>query len=129
MSQDFRQFAYRLTIYALVISTLAVIAFLFLPVSSHTPALAFIIPFFFVVTLISHYLSLKATEKKPAGFINAYMAQNILKLFLYIAVMLAYVFLINRVDAVNFIVTYFIFYVVFTVFEIYHIQKRLTRKL
>jgi hypothetical protein len=71
---------------------------------------------------------MKAAVKRPAAFTNTYMALNMLKLLLYIIVLLGYALLVNRHDAVNFTITFFVFYILFTVFEIYHLQRGLSSR-
>ena len=65
---------------------------------------------------------LKAVERRPARFVNVFMLTTMLKLMLFLAVMVVYV-LLNREDAMPFILTYFVLYVIYTVLEVVSILK------
>jgi hypothetical protein len=73
--------------------------------------------YFIVVTAGFHYGLLRSSQGKPQAFIRYYMGGTTFKLFIHVAVILMYC-LFNRNDAVRFIVTFLILYVLYTVFEV-----------
>ncbi|MCF8369588.1 MAG: hypothetical protein K9G76_11135 [Bacteroidales bacterium] len=89
----------------------------FIPGKYVTPTLPFLLVFFFAVTILIHFILLKVSTKKAINFINVFMLLTLGKLMLFLSIILAYVF-INREDAVNFVMSFFILYVLFTVFEV-----------
>ena len=83
--------------------------------------------FMIVVAWVSHAGLEKAGLKGNQHFIRQFMATTGLKLFLYMIVMVGYAVL-NRETAVGFIVHFFLMYVLYTVFEITFIYKRLSSR-
>ncbi|MFZ4399727.1 MAG: hypothetical protein ACOYO1_06815 [Bacteroidales bacterium] len=122
MNSAYLTFVKRLFIFTIIISSISMTAFFLLPKNLTTPALPFLLPFFFSITLISHYLQLKATKKSFARFTSGFMLITFLKLMVLMTVLLLYV-LFNRSDAVPFIIWYFVFYVCFTAFEVIALQR------
>jgi|WetSurMetagenome_2_1015567.scaffolds.fasta_scaffold600313_2 hypothetical protein len=91
-----------------------------LPRTLITPALPFMIVFFILVTLGILFFLLKANEKGMTRFINAFMITTGLKLIVFILIIVAYS-LANRYDAVPFLGSFFILYLLYTGFEVYAI--------
>ena len=82
----------------------------------------FIIVFFVSFTILMHRYLLKATQDQPKKFVFAFMMFTTVKILLYLAVILIYVF-INRADAVAFIMAFFLNYFLFTAFELTAVLK------
>jgi hypothetical protein len=116
----------RLFIFTLLIALLGFLAFYLLPASYYSPAFPFLLVFFAAVTLIVHKIILKALDKRPAKFINYFMLTTFIKLFFFLAVMVIYA-LLNREDAIRFIIIYFILYLFFTVFDVVSIYQAIGR--
>ena len=106
MDQRFHVFVIRLFIFTLIIAIVSFIAFYYMPASYYTAAFPFLLVFFAAVTLIVHKIILKALEQKPSKFVNYFMLTTFIKLFFFLIVMVIYA-LINREDAIRFIVIYF----------------------
>jgi len=117
-----RKFIIRLIVLSLILGTIAYGLTFFLPKTYFSPALPFLFPFFFSATLILFYFLLKSAEKKFASFVNRFMLATFLKLLVYITFLLVYVFT-RKEDAIPFIFSFFILYVVYTVFEVIAILK------
>lgn len=83
-----------------------------------------IIIFFFVLTRYVHQFLMKKSDGNQGKFINAFMLSTTIKLLLYLSIIVIYV-LINRNDAIGFIVSFFVCYLIFTVFEIISILSYL----
>ena len=73
--------------------------------------------FFFLLTLITGYMALKGMEKSPHGFVASVSGIVMVKLFLSAGLVIAYV-LLAKPDNASFIISFFVLYVVYTVFEI-----------
>lgn len=110
-------FLKKLLIFTILIAIAGTIASQFLSSNFITPTLPFLYVFFFAATLVVHYLLLKISEKRPPGFINFFMLVTFGKLIFFLTIILIYA-LLNRDDAVQFIVVFFILYVCFTAFEV-----------
>ena len=127
MNSPYLTFVKKLFIFAIIIAGIIVASFFLMPQNFITPTLPFLLPFFFAITLLSHYMQLKASQKSFARFTASFMMITFLKLMLLMAVMLLYV-LTHRWDAIPFISWYFVFYVCFTAFEVIDLQKLSDKK-
>ena len=123
MSTDFKKYVRNSLIFTIIIGLLSFLFTFLLPENYITPALYYLILFFFSVNLIVHYLLQKAEEKKFRRFISNYMLATFLRFFLYLIVIVAYSF-INRSDAVTFIITFFVLYVIYSVHEVITIMPQ-----
>ncbi len=122
MNSLYLTFVKKLFIFTIIISSITAILYFLLPINFITPALPFLLPFFFSITLLSHYMQLKASQKSFARFTSSFIMITFLKLMVLMAVLILYV-LTHRSDAIPFIVSYFIFYVCFTAFEVMELQR------
>jgi hypothetical protein len=82
----------------------------------------FLILFFIFSTLAIHAVLLKTGSGRPARFSAFFMGSITLKLFLYSIFMIIYI-LADRENAVVFLITFFILYLFYTVFETYTLLK------
>lgn len=73
--------------------------------------------FFFAVTAITLYVGLRGLEKSAYGFVASVNGIVLIKLLLSAALVILYV-VIERPHEPKFIIPFFFFYFVFTVFEI-----------
>jgi hypothetical protein len=76
-----------------------------------------VLGYFTLFTLLFQFGLWKSSLGKPDQFIRYYMGATALKFMLHLAVILVYCLLINREQAVPFIINFAVFYLVFTVFE------------
>ena len=117
MKSVYLNFLKRIIIFSVAFALICFTVGYFLPAEYITPALPYLFLFFLSITLIVHYVLFKASEKRFNKFTTYFMLATFLKLMLYIAVLLIYV-LLNRSDAIPFIITFFILYIFYTVFEV-----------
>lgn len=110
-------FLKKLLIFSIILALGGYFLTFLLPDDYITPTLPFLFVFFFATTLVVHYILLKVSEKKTPGFINFFMLVTFGKLIFFLTIILAYA-LLNRTDAVPFIIAFFILYVCFTAFEV-----------
>ncbi len=108
--------------FSAALGALALIASMILPGEFVSPALPALIPFFMSVTILSFHFLQKALNRKFIRFVNTFLLSIILKLFLYMIIMVAYA-LLYRSDAVPFLLSFFVFYLLYTVFESVYIIK------
>jgi hypothetical protein len=95
----------------------------FLPADSISPAYPFIILLFFGITALMHYVILRITRLNPRRFVSYFMLATFVKLIVYFTAVLVYVFNF-RENLLSFIVTFFVLYIFFTVFEVTLILKQ-----
>ncbi len=121
MKNNFFNFLKKLIYFSLITGGVAFLAArFFVPDKYLTPVLPYLFLFFFAITSGVYYFILKSFEKKFSRFISLFMLGTVVKLLLYFVVLVIYVFK-YRYDAVNFIVSFFILYVLYTVFEIFSV--------
>lgn len=117
MQSNFKKYARNSMIFTIIIGVISLVISFSLPQKYITPALFYLIIFFFSVNLVVHYLLQKKEKSEFRKLISNYMLATFLRFFLYLIVILTYVF-INRPDAAPFIISFFILYVVFSVHEV-----------
>lgn len=122
MNLIFQKFIKKLIVFTMVLFAVALLSKFLLPISFITPALLYLIPLFFSITLLTHYLLLKGSEKSFAKFTTNYMLVTFSKLMLLLIVLLLYVFT-HKSDAIPFIISFFLLYILFAVFEAIELQN------
>lgn len=122
MNVAYFQFLKKLIILTLAVFLIFYAIAYFLPLELVTPAMPYLILLSASVTLIFHYIILKASEKKFSRFISYFMIATVLKLLLYIIIIFLYVYL-NRSDTLPFVVTFLLLYIIFSVFEIINLLQ------
>ena len=110
-------FIKRLTIFSIIIVIISFLILRYIPGKFITPMLPFILLFFFFISIISYYVLIKSAEQRFARFVSTFMLATFVKLMLYLGILMFYIFLINSKDAVPFIGSFFIYYLLYTVFE------------
>lgn len=83
--------------------------------------------FFIIVNLILYKLSEKAKQKEMKKFSIFFMSATFLKLFLYLCIIILY-FLLNKADIIPFLITFFAYYVIFTIIEVSSVVQSKGRK-
>jgi hypothetical protein len=95
---------------------IAIILAQLIPAKNISPVLPLMFPFFILLTIAGFYVVTKETKNIFSNFINRFMLATFGKMFLSIIVLLAYVFA-YREDAVPFIISFFLLYIFFSIFE------------
>ncbi len=80
-------------------------------------AIYFFAPFFFIISLAGRILIEYLRYNNSKWFSYSILGTRVAKFIIYIVIVLLYAFN-NRDDAVNFILTFFVFYLVYTYFDI-----------
>jgi hypothetical protein len=117
MNQKLRIFTKQLLILSTLTGLLIVGVILLIPPDFVSPALPFLLVFFTAATLLSFYFLQKKLDASPSRFVTAFMANTMIRLILYLAIIVIYA-LFNRPDSINFILSFFILYLIFSAFEV-----------
>lgn len=125
MNPVFTNYLKKLLILTFITGAFLAMAYAFLPYPI-SPVMPFLLAFFLGVSVLSFYLLLKKAGSNPGKFITGFLAHTVIRMAVYLVVILSYAF-IYRQDAVNFIIGFFIYYMIFTFFEVSQFLK-LTRK-
>jgi hypothetical protein len=105
--------------FSVILEIIAVVLYVFMPVKFVSQTLLFQVPFFFSASfLANNYMLRMSTEPNPNKFVRAFMMTTFLRFMLYILVIAAYIF-IFRSDAVNFLITFFILFFLYLIFDVY----------
>jgi len=117
MKSGYIKFLQNLLIYSAILGGLAFLFYLFVPKKFITPVLPFLFFFFIAMTLISYYILLRTLKMRLNRFVNTFLLSTVLKLLVFIGIMITYV-LLNRFDAIPFMISFFILYLCYTIFEV-----------
>lgn len=122
-----RKYAYRVLIFSIIIAVLSVALQLLLPQYA-SPALPFIVLFFFVITLLTLYIVLRSNNyKESSRFFSSYFLSRIIKFFSCLTFLFLYIVL-NKEDRWNFAVAFIIIYFFYSFLEVYILKKEQERE-
>lgn len=112
-----RKFSFRIIIFSVVIAGLTVL-FQWLFPQHASPALPFIVLFFFVITLFTMFVVMRDDQgKEGKRFVSNYMLSRVVKLLSCLLFLLLYLFL-NRADAIRFAIAFLVIYFLYSIFEV-----------
>ena len=118
-----KKFSVRLIVFSAIVAGLSAIMQLVLPQYS-TPALPFIVLFFFVVTLFTLYIVLRDDiGKNERRFVSSYMLSRIIKFFSCILFLALYLFFCNDNDRIRFVIAFLVIYFLYSIFEVVILKK------
>jgi len=122
LSHYFYEFLKKTGIIVIILFAVYLILFYLVPAKYISPAIPAIIIFFTILTTSVFYYQIKASLKRTSKFVNFFLLATALKLLLFLTLVVIYS-LLNKADAVNFILSFFIIYVTFSVFEVIQLLK------
>lgn len=117
MKLNYLAFTRKLFLFTVVVALFVSIVAYFLPENYVTPTLPYLFVFFFSATMVVHYVLLQVSLKKTGSFVNYFMLMTFGKLIFFLSIVMAYA-LLRREDAAQFIISFFVMYLFFTVFEV-----------
>lgn len=122
-----RKFSFRIIVFSVITAGLALL-FQWLWPQYATPALPFIVLFFFLITLLTMYIVLRNDSGQDGKkFVSSYMLSRTVKLLSCLLFLLLYMFL-NPKDAIRFAIAFLIIYFMYAVFEIVVLKKENEQK-
>jgi L-asparagine transporter-like permease len=117
-----RKFAYRLIIFSAIMAAVGVVFQLIFPQYA-SPAIPFIVIFFFIITLFTLYVVLrKPSQVTGRKFIAGYMLSRIIKIFSTLAFLILYM-IFNKTDRIPFAIAFLVVYFAYSVFEVVALKK------
>ncbi|MDR0970616.1 MAG: hypothetical protein LBM67_08795 [Lentimicrobiaceae bacterium] len=121
MNTAFKRFSIKVLILSLILSILSFFMYHLFPawITINWP---YLMVFFIIVNLILYKLSDKAKQKDMTKFSTVFIGTSFLKLLLYFAIIFFYS-LLNKEDAIPFLITFFVYYVIYTIVEVVSITK------
>ena len=115
-NQEFKKFAFRILIAAVLIISGAWIVFNYFIPELYLPVLPWMLVFFSIVTILTHGYQLRIAQKDLNKFARSSMVITMLRLLLYSFFAFIYLF-INNENAVVFVVCLIVVYLIYTVLE------------
>ena len=117
-----KKFSFRIIVFSAVIAALTVI-FQWLCPAYATPALPFIVLFFFVITLTTIYIVLRNTTGTDGRkFVSSYMLSRIIKIFSCLIFLVLYL-LLNKNASLRFAIACLVIYFLCSIFEVVVLKK------
>lgn len=117
-----KKFSYRLIIFSIIMSLLTVVFQWVLPAYA-SPALPYIVLFFFLITELTLYIVLRDNKgKEGKRFISGYILSRSIKFISCLLFLLIYIVL-NKEDAFKFAFAFIIIYFFYSGFEVYILKK------
>ena len=110
-------FLRKLLIYTIILAVTGYVIVCFLPDKYISTKLPYLYLFFMSITAVVHYILLKISLKREISFSNYFMLLTFGKLIFFLSIIIIYA-LVNREDAPQFIISFFILYVFYTAFEV-----------
>lgn len=117
LSLVFKDFLKKTTFLTLAIFLAYAIIIFLVPDKYISPAIPATIVFFLLLTISVFYFQIKISLQKTSRMVNFFMLATALKLLLFLVIVISYS-LANNDDAANFIISFFIIYLAFSVFEV-----------
>lgn len=121
---DLKPYAFRLLVFSAVLLLLSGVFSGMVREQFVSEVLFLIVPFFFIVCLLTRWVLIKQSKNDPKQFSRLYLGVTISRFYLYLAVLLVYS-LVFRNDAVPFIISFFVFYILFTIFEVSMLYRKM----
>lgn len=106
----------------LILIFLSVMVSLIFPALHVSPAFPYILIFYYIVTLIIILILGRSMQKRIRYFVNSYMLATVIKLILFTMVVVVYLVL-NKKDAVSFVITFFVYYLFYSIFEVIALRQ------
>ncbi|MCR4826764.1 MAG: hypothetical protein K5882_07440 [Bacteroidales bacterium] len=117
-----RKFSFRIIVFSVIIAGLSLL-FQWLFPQYASPALPFIVLFFFAITLLTLYIVLRNNDgQEGKRFVSAYMLSRTVKILSCLLFLFLYMFL-NQKDAVKFAIAFMVIYFLYAIFEIVVLKK------
>lgn len=127
MSTAFKSFLVRLLMFSALVGGALAAWNAFMPVWRQHPLSWALFGFFVVITALVHYILLRSGEGDPKAFVRMFMGLTTFKLFIFLVVIVLYAFA-NKALAVQFIIHFLVFYLLFTTFEVALLYKHFLPK-
>jgi hypothetical protein len=118
----FKKFAIMAFVFAFLLVAIGYIVFFIIKPELFNLAMPIMLLYVLAITLLSHNKMLKSLEKRAMVFVNIFMMFTGIKLLSYL-VFITIVALITTKNLIPFVASFFVVYLVFTIFETTSILK------
>lgn len=123
MIDRFKNFTRGFTVFSVLILLVSLAIYLWLPKIHITPVYPYVVLFFYGITIIIFRVLDKTKKERISKFTNTYLLVNFGKLIFFSVIIFVYAFF-NHSDAIPFIITFFVYYLLFSFYEIFSLLKK-----
>lgn len=127
MNTVFFSFYKKSTLVTLILFILGLAIFSSVARKFYDPFFPFLLLFFYLLSIGIQYFLYRIVKMNMLKFSSRFMAVTMSKMILLMALALVYI-LLNKEDAIAFIVVFFLLYVIYTAVEVHDIMKQTTKK-
>lgn len=122
ITKEFKVFFGKILLLTIALAVISLVAFNFVPDAYKSQTWPFVLLFFVLTNSILYFFYLRIHSRKVSSFANFFMLTTSAKLIFYLIVIVVYLYF-NRDEAVPFLLSFFLYYIVYTVFEVKSIMK------
>ena len=117
-----RKFSFRIIVFSVIMAGLSLL-FLWLCPQWASPALPFIVLFFFLMTLFTMFVVLRNKDGNDGKkFVSSYMISRTVKFLSCLLFLFLYIYL-NPKDAIRFAIAFLVIYFLYAIFEVILLKK------
>lgn len=127
LSQKFKAFLKQISVLTLLLAIFSFAITRFISPEFTTRTWPFLLLFFLITNSVLYYLYLRIHERKVSAFANFFMLTTSAKLIFYLMAIVVWLYF-NRDETVPFVLTFFIYYIIYTIYEVRAIMKMQTGK-
>ncbi|MCQ2262964.1 MAG: hypothetical protein MJZ70_01645 [Bacteroidales bacterium] len=121
------KYVIQLLVFSIVVTVLTVIMQAVLPLGTATPAMPYIVLFFFFITLFTLYIVLRdQSQRDSKKFVSGYILSRGIKFMSCLLFLLIY-FFANKADRWPFAIAFIIIYFLFSICEVLIMKKENAR--
>lgn len=120
MNKFFKEFIFRETILATAIALIGFLLLFSVWKEHYRHFIPILLIVFYLITALVHLVLLNVGAREPQKFVRKYMLASGVKMITYLFFILIFL-LLNREDAIIFLISFLSFYLIFTVFEVFSI--------
>ncbi|MDP3442325.1 MAG: hypothetical protein Q8T08_05630 [Ignavibacteria bacterium] len=113
----YKKFLFKQLILTALLAVISWLIFSLVPENWQTVAWPYLLLFFMISNGLLFWLYVRAQQKKLSAFTNFFMIAMFSKLLVYLAIIVVYV-IFNRDETAPFVLTFFVYYIGFTMFEV-----------
>ncbi len=124
MEKKYKNYIYKLGLISVLLLVISSGLFLTILEPWFNYSFPFIILYFFLFGSFQHFKLLKSAKKSPQAFNTNYMAWFGIKMFFNLSFVIIYA-LLNRSQALSFVLFFAVCYMVYTTFEVIALTKNL----
>ncbi len=118
MAKTMKKITIQLIIFTIIVAILSAALFLTLLKEYYFQIFPLSVIIFFALTLLFFFLIVKRGENNPNKFVRMFLLSTTIKIFTLLIYLTGYL-LYDRSEAVPFLISFLVLYLIFTIFEVF----------